>query len=237
LLQELEKRYGFYRAVSYNEVSTALNLSGEQKSQLASARLDGRAADVLTAEQQKQWKELTGEPFAGRLQTAASPFGPATSRFTTGPEMAELTWLRTEGVQRELKLTAEQTRQLASVEESRGTAARDYLQTPRESGRPRWPRPTQAKDALAKVLQPEQMKRLRQIAARGNNNALANSTSCGRDGASATQSDASQAEDGRPGEGLPRSHASGGAQWRSGREDRGETTTSQKEARRALLAA
>lgn len=166
LLQDLEKRYGFIRPASYTEVIAALKLTDEQRAQLTSARFDGRTANVLTPDQQAKWKELIGEPYADRLGAPASPFARwgTSSAFTVGPPMPVLTWLQTAAVQREVKVSAEQLRQLADVERSRDAALNRYVLLAPEEQRAKLAEANRgAWEAMARVFQPEQMKRLRQI--------------------------------------------------------------------------
>ncbi|MGL4551386.1 MAG: hypothetical protein ACRC33_09375, partial [Gemmataceae bacterium] len=100
VIQTMTSRAAGWRAVAADPVAAArLKLTAEQKTKLETGATVG---DVLTAGQQKEWKEMLGAPFAGRL-VATTALGGGFGRAVALPVNVE--YLQAEAVVAELRLT------------------------------------------------------------------------------------------------------------------------------------
>ncbi|MGL4551385.1 MAG: hypothetical protein ACRC33_09370 [Gemmataceae bacterium] len=97
------------------EVATRLKLTAEQKQKLTARET---LATLLTDEQKKEWKALTGEPFKGELTVAGVAPGGAAGGFFSRLSFPEtIQYLRQETVAAELKLTEKQKGGLKPLED------------------------------------------------------------------------------------------------------------------------
>jgi hypothetical protein len=126
---------------------------------------------VLDEAQQKQWKEMLGEPFNGRLGIArqANPGGGFnkgggfTSRTLPAAPPA-LVELQTKAIQDELKMTAAQLEQLGQLEQKRLEALKDYRNLARADQRKLATEVgAMVEKELAGLLTPAQARRLDQL--------------------------------------------------------------------------
>src|SRR5262249_17512833 len=131
-------RSGTSRLLGQKAVVDELKLTDDQKKQLAD---NARLTAVLTEAQQAKWKEMLGDPFTGLLQPSFGGGTPVGGGFP-GRTLPEIVYLRQVSVQQELKLTDTQKEKITSLAQKRLT-------------------PTEKE--LAEVLEPEQLKRLKQI--------------------------------------------------------------------------
>jgi hypothetical protein len=147
------------------EVAAELKITEPQRAQLSSG---AAAASVLSAEQQKQWKEMKGEAFTGTLTLLPAFLGTGDRSSVTSAFLIALPsryrYLEQASVQSELKLTPEQLAEVAKVQGKWNEATSDYRNWTAEERAARLAKANAAVDDwLKKQLQPAQLKRLEQI--------------------------------------------------------------------------
>lgn len=153
----------FYRSSVLPEVEKELKLTDDQKKQVT----DGTAlAKVLTDDQQKKWKEMTGEPFAGTLQLGFGGGAPGGGTFgRAAPALpARAQFAGQKSVQDELKLSDDQKKQVADLDKAWQEAVKGYQSWTAQERTEKLRAATADLDAgLKKALQPAQAKRFEQV--------------------------------------------------------------------------
>jgi hypothetical protein len=145
------------------DIANDLQLTETQKQRL---RDSSNLLSLLTAEQRERWHKLLGKPFKGELTAAANPHTARPHNPLHGPA-SEVPLLRTSAVQEELKLTDEQIAGLrplllraTPIAFSPSNPERSTEQENKETAR----EADEVNKRLAEILQPEQLRRLMQIA-------------------------------------------------------------------------
>lgn len=160
VLQQRERRGGLSAVIAFQGVAEELSLSKEQQDQLRAGK---SAAELLTVAQQSKARELLGTPYTGTL----NPFGVANGTARTSRETVtsiHLHCLKQHVVQEELKLTAEQAKAIAALFEQHQKALQDIQSSPLgQRANATRERNRQTIQKSEQLLQPQQVKRLRQI--------------------------------------------------------------------------
>lgn len=158
---------------TYPELAASLKLTDDQKKLVESPRAGGPGATAavafLTAEQTKVLKEMAGEPAGANL---VAPFDERmnyafreTGSYGNAPGLLGLT--EAKDVRTELGMTEEQTKTLADLaakwQVPTGPASADPTLSPEGQAKANEKQREEREKAMATVLKPEQMTRLKQI--------------------------------------------------------------------------
>jgi hypothetical protein len=158
-LQAVEKQYGG-RALRYLEIADALKLTADQQDKLRT----GKPEDVLTKEQQGQWQAMLGEPFKGALLASRGGYFPGGGRGSIPRPPQYLTYVGLRAIQDELKLSDEQRSKAREWRRQWNKANEPFPQFSSEQLNKAKETAKEIDDAVTKLLKPEQMTRLKQIA-------------------------------------------------------------------------
>jgi len=144
------------KAHDFAEVQEELKLTEAQRKEL---NLGSKPAEVLTTTQHKKWKEKLGKPFPGNFHQAAPGFPVGGFWF---PPPAGLEALHVKPVQVELQLRADQLKKVAELEKGWTERFKDGPVGLRDLKTLTTAR-TEVEQAIAKFLDAEQNRRLREI--------------------------------------------------------------------------